>query len=64
MLGTIRRCGLDGGSFTLGVGFEAPPSAAESVSPNCSHIKLQNSQLLHYHACLYATMPMALMIMD
>ena len=32
-----------------GVGFEAPPSAEESVSPGCTQIKMQNSQPFLQH---------------
>ena len=53
--GYVGRYGLVRGSVSfVGVGSEAPRSMEGSVSPGCSQIKMQNSQLLLHHACLMA----------
>ena len=66
--GTIRRCGLVGGSVSLWVGFEVLDVQARprvSLSSCCLPIQMENSQLLlQHHACLYTNMFPDLTIVD
>ena len=58
--GTIRRCGLDGGSVSLR---ESPSGGLqEKASPDLSQIKVQTT--LQYLVYLHAAMFPAMMIMD
>jgi hypothetical protein len=64
--GTVRRCGLVGGTVSLwGVGFSVPPSVEESVFWLPSEQDAKNSELFLQHpAYLDTAMFPAMMIVD